>query len=96
MYSTTGTGASNFVSTFNMSFYFIAGISLLLLTGLTVVMLYFVFRYNNKKNKVAIQNEGNTRLEIIWTVIPIILALGYVLFWLGGMEAHEQGTQRCH
>lgn len=84
MYPTTGTGASNFVSTFNTSFYFIAGISLLLLTGLTIVMLYFVFRYNNKKNKVAIQNEGNTRLEIVWTVIPIILALAMFYFgWEG-------------
>ena len=84
MYSTTATGASNFVSTFNTSFYFIAGISLLLLTGLTIVMLYFVFRYNNKKNKIAIQNEGNTRLEIVWTVIPVILALAMFYFgWEG-------------
>jgi cytochrome c oxidase subunit II len=81
MYSTTGIDASNFVSTFNTSFYFIAGISLLLLTGLTIVMLYFVFRYNNKKNKVAIQNEGNIWLEIIWTVIPVLLALA--MFYYG-------------
>jgi len=81
MYSTTGIDASNFVSTFNTSFYFIAGISLLLLIGLTIVMLYFVFRYNNKKHKTAIQNEGNTRLEIIWTVIPIILAV--IMFYFG-------------
>ena len=84
MYSTTATDASNFVSTFNTSFYFIAGISLLLLTGLTVIMLYFVFRYNNKKSKVAIQNEGNTRLEIIWTVVPILLSLAMFYYgWAG-------------
>lgn len=84
MYSTTATDASNFVSTFNTSFYFITGISLLLLTGLTIVMLYFVFRYNKKKNKVAIQNEGNLRLEIIWTIIPIILALAMFYYgWAG-------------
>jgi cytochrome c oxidase subunit II len=84
MYSTTGIDASNFVSTFNTSFYFIAGISLVLLTGLTIVMLYFVFRYNNKKNKVAIQNEGNIRLEILWTVIPILLAIAMFYYgWAG-------------
>jgi cytochrome c oxidase subunit 2 len=84
MYSTTGIDASNFVSTFNTSFYFIAGISLVLLTGLTIVMLYFVFRYNNKKNKVAIQNEGNIGLEIVWTVIPILLALAMFYYgWAG-------------
>lgn len=81
MYSTTGIDASNFVSTFNTSFFLITGISLFLMTGLTVTMLYFVFRYNKKKNKTAIQNEGNTKLEIIWTVVPILLAL--MMFYFG-------------
>lgn len=84
MYSTTATDASNFVSTFNTSYYLITGISLVLIIGITVVMLYFVFRYNKKKNKVAIQNEGNTRLEIIWTVVPILLALAMFYYgWAG-------------
>jgi cytochrome c oxidase subunit 2 len=84
MYSTTATDASNFVSTFNTSYYFITGIALILILGLTVVMLYFVFRYNKRKNRVAIQNEGNTLLEIIWTVIPVILALAMFYYgWAG-------------
>ncbi len=81
MYSTTGLDASNFVSTFNTSYYFITGISLLLLVGLTIVMLYFVFRYNKKKHKTAIQNEGNIKLEIIWTVIPLLLSIA--MFYVG-------------
>jgi len=81
MYSTTGIDASNYVSTFNTAFYSIAGISLFLLVGLTVIMLYFVFRYNKKKHKTAIQNEGKTWLEITWTVIPILLAL--MMFYFG-------------
>jgi cytochrome c oxidase subunit II len=81
MYSTTATDASNFVTSYNIAFYSIAVISLILLLGLTFVMLYFVFRYNNKKNKTAVQNEGNTRLEIIWTVIPVLLVL--VMFYYG-------------
>jgi len=81
MYSTTGIDASNYVSTFNTAFYFITGISLFLLLGLTATMLYFIFRYNNKKNKTAIQNEGNVKLEIIWTVVPILLAL--LMFYYG-------------
>jgi cytochrome c oxidase subunit 2 len=84
MYSTTGIDASNYVSTFNTAFYFILAISLLLLTGLTFIMLYFVFRYNRKKNKVATQIEGNTLLEIVWTVVPILLALAMFYFgWEG-------------
>jgi cytochrome c oxidase subunit 2 len=81
MYSTTGIEASNYVSTYNTAFYFIAGISLFLLIGLTFTMLYFVFRYNKKRNLVATQIEGNNFLEITWTVIPIILAL--FMFHLG-------------
>jgi cytochrome c oxidase subunit 2 len=81
MYSTTGIDASNYVSTFNTAFYSIAGISLFLLIGLTIVMLYFVFRYNNKKHKTAVQNEGNTILEITWTIIPVMLAL--MMFYFG-------------
>jgi cytochrome c oxidase subunit 2 len=81
MYSTTGIDASNYVSTFNTAFYSIAGISLLLLIGLTFIMLYFVFRYNKKKHKIAVQNEGNTLLEVTWTVIPILLAL--LMFYYG-------------
>jgi cytochrome c oxidase subunit II len=84
MYSTPGIDASNYVSTFNTAFYFIAGISLILLVGLTFIMLLFVFRYNKKKNKIAVQNEGNTFLEITWTVIPILLALAMFYYgWAG-------------
>ena len=96
MYSTTATDASNFVNTYNIAFYCIAVISLILLIGLTIIMLYFVFRYNKKKNKTATQNEGNTKLEIIWTIIPIILVLANVLFWLGRMETDDQSSQRCY
>lgn len=81
MYSTTGFDASNFVATFNTAFYFILIVSLILLTGLTVTMIYFIVRYNNKKNKVATQIEGSNILEILWTVIPTILAL--VMFYFG-------------
>jgi cytochrome c oxidase subunit 2 len=81
MYSTTGIDASNFVSTYNTAFYSIAVISLILLAGLTFIMFYFVFRYNKKKNKTATQIEGNTLLEIIWTVIPVLLVI--VMFYFG-------------
>ncbi len=81
MYSTTGIEASNYVSTYNTAFYFIAGISLLLLAGLTFAMIYFIFKYNRKKHAVAVQIEGNTFLEVTWTVIPVLLAL--FMFHLG-------------
>jgi cytochrome c oxidase subunit 2 len=38
-------------------------------------------KYNKKKNPVATEIEGSNKLEIIWTVIPLILVL--YMFWLG-------------
>ena len=81
MHPTAGIDASNYVSSFNTAFYFMVGVSLIFLIGLTLLMLWFVFRYNNKKNKVATQIEGDNRLEALWTVIPTILAL--VMFYFG-------------
>jgi cytochrome c oxidase subunit II len=76
-----GLDASNFVTSYNLAFYSIAGISLLLLVALTVAMVYFIFRYNRKKSAEAVQIDGNTTLEVIWTVIPILLVL--VMFYFG-------------
>lgn len=73
--------ASNFVSGVDRAFMLILGISFLFLIGLTFTMLYFIYRYNKKKNPVATQIEGSTKLEIIWTVIPTILVL--VMFYYG-------------
>jgi cytochrome c oxidase subunit 2 len=81
MYSNSGQQAANFVSSFNTSFYFILIVALIFIVGLTALMLLFVFRYNSKKNKKAEQIEGSTTLEIIWTVIPVILAM--IMFWVG-------------
>jgi cytochrome c oxidase subunit 2 len=81
MNATPLTEPSNFVSSYDKAFYFIAGVSMLLLICLTLTMVYFIFRYNRKKNKVATQIEGNLILEVLWTVIPVLLSL--VMFYLG-------------
>lgn len=81
MYTPNGLEASNFVSSFNLAFYFIVAIALVFIVGLTFLMLWFVYKYNRKKNKTATQIEGSNALEITWTVIPIALAM--IMFWFG-------------
>ena len=81
MHPTLGTDASNYVSTFNTAFYFMVIVSMIFLLGLTATMLYFIYRYNNKKNKTASHIEGNTLLEITWTTVPTLLAL--LMFYFG-------------
>lgn len=73
--------ASNFVEGVDFSLYLILGISIFFLIGITVVMVYFLFRYNKKNNPVATNIPHNTYLEIIWTVIPTALVL--IMFWYG-------------
>jgi cytochrome c oxidase subunit 2 len=81
MYSPEITQASNFVQGVDTAFLVVLSISFFFLIGLTVVMIYFMYRYNNKRNPVATQIHGSTALEITWTVIPFILTM--VMFYYG-------------
>jgi cytochrome c oxidase subunit 2 len=82
----SATNASNFVSGVDRAFLVILGVSFFFLIGLTFTMLYFIYRYNRKKNPVATQIEGSTKLEIIWTIIPTILVL--IMFYYGWAGWH--------
>jgi cytochrome c oxidase subunit 2 len=78
-------GASNFVEGVDLAFKIIFGISLFFLVGITIVMLYFLYRYNRKRHPVAVQIRENNWLEITWIVIPLLLVLlmfyyGYIAF----------------
>jgi cytochrome c oxidase subunit 2 len=44
-------------------------------------MIYFTVKYNKKRHKKAANIEGNTTLEIIWTVIPTLIVL--IMFYVG-------------
>jgi len=81
MYSSTKIDASNFVSGVDKAFMITIGISLFFLVGITILMIYFIIKYNHKKHPKAIQNTGNTKLEIIWTIIPTFLVM--VMFYYG-------------
>lgn len=81
MYSPDITQASNFVKGVDTAFLLILGISFFFLIALTVVMIYFIYKYNKKRHPVATQIHGSTTLEIVWTVIPFILTM--VMFYYG-------------
>lgn len=81
MIEETTNNASNFVAEVDSAFVFIFGISLFFLFAITIVMVYYVFRYRKSKNPKATHIEGNHKLEIIWTVIPTILVV--IMFYYG-------------
>lgn len=74
----------NFTSVVDPVFIFVLVVSAVLLVGITVTMLYFMYRYNQKRNKVAKDIHGHAGLEILWTVIPLILVSFMFYFgWVG-------------
>jgi len=73
--------ASNFVEGVDQAFLIIAGISLVFLVGITFAMLFFVIKFNKKRNPIAKNVKESKGLEIAWTVIPTLLVL--VMFYYG-------------
>lgn len=66
----------NITTQTDTTFLLIVAVSIVLLLIVSVSMVYFVIRYNKKKNPKASNISGNTRLEILWTAIPTLLVLG--------------------
>ena len=62
-------------------FFFITGISLVLLLLTSGGMVYFVIRYSRKRNPHPESIRENLLLEVVWTVVPTVLVLA--IFWVG-------------
>lgn len=43
---------------------------------------YFAFKYKGKKGQVALYFSDNNKLEFIWTIIPVIVLAGLILYGL--------------
>jgi cytochrome c oxidase subunit II len=64
----------------DQAFLYILGFSFLLLLGITIVMIVFVIRYRRSKNPEPADIRGNWKLEVVWTVVPSIIALSMFYF----------------
>lgn len=80
-------GATNYAESVDSTMLLIVGISLFFLIGITVTMIYFVFRYSRKRNPKATQIHGHVGLEIAWIVIP--LALVMMMFYYSFTSYHN-------
>src|SRR6056297_611808 len=83
MYDIAPQDASNFVAGVDLAFMIILGVSIFFLVAITTVMLIFIRKYRKERHPKAIQDEGSVKLEIVWTVIPLLLVL--VMFYFGWM-----------
>lgn len=76
--------ASNLVRGVDTAFIIIFSAVLFFLVSVSIVIVVFIFKYNNKRHPKAVQIEGNIKLEIIWTLIPLLLVMGMFYFgWTG-------------
>lgn len=76
--------ASNLAGQVDKVFLFVLIVSIFMLVLITFLMVFFVIRYQRKKNQTPTDIEGNTLLETIWTVIPTLLVLAIFYFgWMG-------------
>ena len=73
--------ASNVSAGVDKTFAFIIIVSLFFLIAITAFVIYTLIRFSRKKNKKALQFSDNWKLEVIWTVIPVILVL--LMFYFG-------------
>lgn len=64
------------------AFYVIFGISGVSLLGITLAMIYIIWRYNRKRQPQPVsQKDHNIWLETTWIIIPSILV--GIMFWYG-------------
>jgi len=73
--------ASNFVHGVDKAFLIIGGFSVFFLVSFTAIMIYFVVKYNRKRNPKATQVKDSMLLEVTWTTIPVLLVL--FMFYIG-------------
>jgi cytochrome c oxidase subunit 2 len=73
--------SSPFADYVDTTFLTIVGISALVLIGLLITVVWFLIRYNRRRNPNPTQIAGNIPLELTWTLIPLVLFMG--MFYLG-------------
>jgi len=77
------------------AFWYIFIVSALLLTGITLAMIFFVVRYRRSRHPNPSDIRDNWKLEVLWTVIPTLIALSmFMVGWKSytGMRTVPAGS----
>ena len=85
---------SNLSEGVDTAFIVILSVIFFFLIGLTATLIVFIIRYREKKNPVASQIHGNTKLELIWTLIPLLLVIGMFYFGWTGWKPMESSPPK--
>jgi len=74
-------GASNLAEGVDKAFLFIFIVAFIFIIGITSFMIWTVIHFSRRKGKEAQQFTGSIKLEVLWTVVPLILVM--IMFWIG-------------
>ncbi|HLP16447.1 MAG TPA: cytochrome c oxidase subunit II [Bacteroidota bacterium] len=78
------TNSSTFSNSVDTAFLYTTVLSAIVLIGIITAMIYFVVKYSRNKNPVPKNIEGNTTLEVTWTLVPLVLFMSMFYFgWEG-------------
>lgn len=66
---------------------YIVGFSVLMLIGITIVMLFFIYKYHHTRHPEPKQTHGSLALEALWIIIPTIIVLS--MFWISYVDYAE-------
>ncbi|ADD67781.1 cytochrome c oxidase, subunit II [Denitrovibrio acetiphilus DSM 12809] len=69
------------ISRVDTAFQFIFGISFAIMILITLVAVFFLFKYHHTKHPDASEIDGNVAAELTWTIIPTLIVLA--MFWFG-------------
>lgn len=72
---------SNLAGAVDRAFIFIFAISFIFTIAITALMIYILIHFSRKRNKNPQQFSHNTKLEVAWTIIPLIIVM--VMFYYG-------------
>jgi cytochrome c oxidase subunit 2 len=78
-------------------FLVIFGLGALVFVGVEGFLIYAVFRYRRRDDRLPEQHHGNTKVEIVWTVIPTVIVLILFvtsMFTLGNISARSDDPIR--
>ena len=73
-------------------FLVIFGLGALVFVGVEGFLIYAVFRYRRRDDRLPAQHHGNTKVEIVWTIIPTVIVLILFvtsMFTLGSISARS-------
>jgi cytochrome c oxidase subunit II len=89
--------ASNFVHGSDLSTLLIGGFGVFILISFTAIMIFFVVKYNRKRNPKATQIKDNIVLETTWISLPVILVLFmFYIGWEGFLPMRQDPKDAMH